>query len=84
MITTGKKIKSANKAMIKHTDEQNMNPTKFRDHFSKPRRYATRKEEIMRLRVAMRNKELDCIEQYLSRCKNDNIKKFIELEVVTN
>jgi|GEM_PF-2100409 hypothetical protein len=57
------------------TDEQNMNPTKFKDHFSKPRRVATRKEEIMRLRVAMRNKELDCIEQYLSRCKNDNIKK---------
>lgn len=59
---------------------QNENPTKFRDHFSKPRRFATRTEEIRRLKESLKNKEIDPIEQYISRCENKNLKKFIGIK----
>lgn len=68
----------------KPTDEQYKNPTLFRDHFSKPRRYETRKQEIKRLKKSMSKNELDAVEQYISRCENEELKKFIGLETKKN
>ncbi len=69
----------------KPTDKQNNNPTEFRNHFSKPRRYATRREEIKRLRQSIKKKEIDSLEQYLSRCDNKDLKKLIgyNIELIT-
>ncbi len=65
----------------KPTDNQNKNPTEFRNHFSKPRRYATRREEIKRLRNSIKKKEIDSIEQYISRCNNKDLKKLIGYDI---
>ncbi len=61
-------------------EEQLKNPTRFRDHFSKPRRFATRTEEIRRLKESLKKKEIDPIEQYISRCENKILKNFLGIK----